>query len=177
MDKRETVEHWFGDRTDKTDKGKVVSTDPPDCFSLLFVNMDAKWSARNVLQIEVRMHSPRDLFKFFSCCLLSVLVPSGAPLGVNTATLNSSSIRVSWNGPEIGRRNGVILSYTVCLSLSSNDTCRVTQTTTEKVLFVSHLNSSTRYFVKVLASTKAGHGIYSEPKEQITNGSKYLSYF
>ena len=40
------------------------------------------------------------------------------------------------------------------------------------MLVISSLNVSTKYHVRVLASTKVGRGEYSESKGKFTNGSK-----
>ena len=45
-------------------------------------------------------------------------------------------------------------------------------TTKEKMLVIGSLNASTKYYVRVLASTKVGRGNYSDSKGKITNGSK-----
>ncbi|CAB3999610.1 Receptor-type tyrosine- phosphatase delta, partial [Paramuricea clavata] len=45
-----------------------------------------------------------------------------------------------------------------------------TFTTSERKWLVGNLNTSTKYFVRVLASTKVGHGTYSESEGFFTNG-------
>ena len=39
---------------------------------------------------------------------------------------------------------------------------------------IRNLNASTKYYVRVLASTKVGRGNYSDSKGKFTNGSKFL---
>jgi hypothetical protein len=41
---------------------------------------------------------------------------------------------------------------------------------------VRNLNTSTKYYVRVLASTTVGVGNYSESRGFFTNGSKYYYY-
>ena len=47
----------------------------------------------------------------------------------------------------------------------------------EKMLVISNLNDSTKYYVRVLASTKVGRGNYSDSERKFTNGSKLSSFF
>ena len=44
------------------------------------------------------------------------------------------------------------------------------------MLVISNLNVSTKYYVRVLASTKVGRGNYSESEGKFTNGSKLFSF-
>ena len=44
--------------------------------------------------------------------------------------------------------------------------------TTKKTFAIEGLNASTKYYVRALASTKVGRGIYSQNKKKFTNGSK-----
>ncbi len=46
----------------------------------------------------------------------------------------------------------------------------------EKMLVISNLNDSTKYYVRVLASTKVGRGNYSDSERKFTNGSKLSSF-
>jgi hypothetical protein len=87
---------------------------------------------------------------------------------------SSSSLSVTWEPPEKVKRNGIIDSYTVCISHEESKPCFKEQTTREKMLVIASLNASTKYYVRVLASTKDGRGPYSESKGKFTNGSKFL---
>jgi hypothetical protein len=87
----------------------------------------------------------------------------------------SSSLSVTWKPPEKDKRNGKIVSYTVCISHEESESCFKEQTTKEKMLVIASLNVSTKYYVRVLASTKVGSGNYSESKGKRTNGSKFFS--
>ena len=60
----------------------------------------------------------------------------------------------------------------MCVSLEENKPCIIENTTDEKTLKIYNLNVSTKYYVRVLASTKVGRGIYSESQKKITNGGK-----
>ena len=86
----------------------------------------------------------------------------------------------AWDPPEKTKQNGVIIRFTACVSRSENGPCFQTFITSDRKWLVGNLNASTKYYVRVLASTKAGHGNYSESKEFFTNASKYMfrfSYF
>ena len=43
------------------------------------------------------------------------------------------------------------------------------------MIVIENLNASTKYYVRVLASTKVGPGFYSESEGKFTNGSKLTS--
>ena len=79
---------------------------------------------------------------------------------------------MTWEPPEKDKRNGMIVNYTVCISHEESQPCFKEYTTKEQTLVISNLNVSTKYYVRVLASTKVGRGIYSESEGKFTNGSK-----
>jgi hypothetical protein len=87
----------------------------------------------------------------------------------------SSSLSVTWEPPEKNKRNGKIVSYTVCISHEESKLCFKEQTTEENMLSFTSLNASTKYYVRVLASTKICRGPYGESKGKFTNGSKFCS--
>ncbi|CAB4002471.1 Receptor-type tyrosine- phosphatase delta, partial [Paramuricea clavata] len=97
-------------------------------------------------------------------------IPSGLPLNIRTTSRSASSLSFTWNPPDTTEQNGVIISYKACVSHSENEPCFQTFTTRERKWLVGNLNSSTKYFVRVLASTNVGHGNYSESKGFFTNG-------
>ena len=43
-------------------------------------------------------------------------------------------------------------------------------------MIIGNLNASTKYYVRVLASTKVGRGNYSESKGKFTNGGKFSCF-
>ena len=79
-----------------------------------------------------------------------------------------------WDPPGKTKQNGIIISYTACVSHSENGPCFQTFITSKREWLVGNFNESTKYYVRVLASTKAGHGNFSENKRFFTNGSKYM---
>ncbi len=90
---------------------------------------------------------------------------------------SKSSLSFIWDSPDKTKQNGVIISYTACVSRSEDGRCFQTFITSETRWLVGNLNASTKYYVRVLASTKAGHGDYSESKGFFTNGRKYDTVF
>ncbi|XP_028402403.1 uncharacterized protein LOC114525343 [Dendronephthya gigantea] len=96
--------------------------------------------------------------------------PEGPPLNVKVTAENSSSLSVTWDPPEEEKRNGVIVNYTVCISHEETKPCFKEHTTEKMMLVIDSLNASTKYFVRVLASTKVGRGNYSKSQGIFTNG-------
>ena len=94
-------------------------------------------------------------------------------MNIRTTSRSASSLSFAWDPPDKTEQNGVIISYKACVSHLENEPCFQTFTTRERKWLVGNLNSSTKYFVRVLASTKVGHGNYSESKGFFTNGRKY----
>ena len=71
-----------------------------------------------------------------------------------------------------------MVSYAACVSHSENGPCFQTfSVTNERKWLVGNLNALTKYYVRVLASTKVGHGNYSKSKVFMTNERKLNSYF
>ena len=102
----------------------------------------------------------------------SISAPEGPPLNFKVTAESSSSLSVTWEPPEKDKRNGKIVSYTVCVSHEENKPCFIERTTDKKTLLISSLNPSTKYYVRVLASTKVGRGNYSKSEHKSTNASK-----
>ncbi|XP_028402633.1 uncharacterized protein LOC114525468 [Dendronephthya gigantea] len=96
--------------------------------------------------------------------------PSGPPLNIKTTSRSTSSLSFIWDPPEESKQNGVIISYTVCVSNTDDGICFHSFTTTERNWVARDLNPSTKYYIRVQASTKAGRGNYSESKGFFTNG-------
>jgi hypothetical protein len=102
----------------------------------------------------------------------SFAVPDGPPLEVTVVAKSSSSLSVTWNKPERDKRKGIIVNYTLCISHEEIKPCFKEYTTTEKILVIDNLNISTEYYVRVLASTKVGRGMYSNSTKKFTNAGK-----
>ena len=86
---------------------------------------------------------------------------------------SSSSLSATWEPPEKDKRNGEIVSYTVCISHEENKPCFEQYNTKEKMIVIGNLNASTKYYGRVLVSTKVGPGNYSESEGKFTNGGNY----
>ena len=97
-------------------------------------------------------------------------------MNIKTTSRSASSLSFTWDPPEKDKQNGVIISYTACVSHSENGHCFQIFTTNKREWVVRHLTASTKYYVRILASTKVGHGNYSESRGFFTNGSKYNMY-
>ncbi|XP_046858365.1 uncharacterized protein LOC124451807 isoform X2 [Xenia sp. Carnegie-2017] len=98
-------------------------------------------------------------------------VPEGPPLNVNIFVISSSSLSVTWKPPDIAKRNGKILSYTVCMTQLESETCSMNYTTAEQHFqIINNVKPETKYYVRVLASTIAGSGIYSNSTWAFSNG-------
>ena len=135
-----------------------------NCHALLPTNPPSNVSLTNTTFYFIRNNLPNYFIPF--------LAPEGPPLNVTVTAESSSSLSVTWEPPEKDKRNGIIDSYTVCISHEESKPCFKEQTTEEKMLVIASLNDSTKYYVRVLASTKVGRGNYSESKGKFTNGSK-----
>ncbi len=110
--------------------------------------------------------------------VLYTLAPSSPPLNIKTTSKSASSLSLAWDPPETCKQNGVIISYTACVSSSENGPCFQIFNASKRELLVGNLNAPTKYYVRVLASTKVGYGNYSESREFFTKASKYnISYY
>ena len=99
--------------------------------------------------------------------------PSGPPLNIRTTSKSAFSLSFAWDPPKTTKQNGIIIAYTACLSNSENGSCVQNVSRRERQWFVKKLHSSTKYFIRVMASTKIGHGNYSKSKMFYTDESKY----
>ncbi|CAB4022221.1 Receptor-type tyrosine- phosphatase delta, partial [Paramuricea clavata] len=98
--------------------------------------------------------------------------PEGPPLNVTVIADSSSLLSVTWEPPKKDKRNGIIVSYTVCISHEESKPCFREYATKNKMIVIDNLFASTKYYVRVLASTKVGRGSYSESKGKFTNGNQ-----
>ena len=102
-----------------------------------------------------------------------ILAPNGPPLNIRTTSSSASSLSFAWDPPETSKQNGVIVNCTACVSRSENGPCFQTLITDESLWVVKNLKESTKYYIRVFASTKVGHGNYSESKGFFTSASKH----
>ncbi|XP_028399530.1 uncharacterized protein LOC114522942 [Dendronephthya gigantea] len=97
--------------------------------------------------------------------------PSGPPLDVSLKSRGKYTLEVSWEAPEESSTTGELTGYQVCFH--TNETpleCIVLKNTKVLALTLKKLQPSTKYFVTVAASTKAGYGEKSSVVSKITNG-------
>jgi hypothetical protein len=79
-------------------------------------------------------------------------------------------LSLTWDAPE---KSGYIINYAVCVSRSVDGQCFKKYVTSDRELIVRNLNESTKYYIRVLASTATESSAYNESKGFFTNGSKY----
>ena len=137
-----------------------------NCHALLPTHPHAPLT--NTTSYFIRNNLPNYFIQF--------LAPEGPPLNVTVTAESSSSLSVTWEPPEKNKRNGIIDNYTACISHEESKPCFKEQTAKEKMLVIASLNASTKYYVRVLASTKIGSGNYSESEGKFTNGSEFYSF-
>ena len=101
------------------------------------------------------------------------LAPSGPPLNIRCTSRSAFSLSFAWDPPEKTKQNGIIIAYTACLSHLENGFCFQNFSKSKRELFVEKLRPSTKYYIRVMASTKIGHGNYSESNMFYTDESKY----
>ena len=108
--------------------------------------------------------------------LIFILAPNGPPLNIRTTSRSASSLSFAWDLPETSKQNGVITNCTACVSRSENGPCFQILITNERFWVVKNLKASTMYYIRVFASTKVGHGNYSESKGFFTSERKNTIY-
>ncbi|CAB4030956.1 tyrosine- phosphatase Lar isoform X2 [Paramuricea clavata] len=115
---------------------------------------------------EISVAAETDYFGFGEESITSFLTskeaPSGPPLNIRTTSTSASLLSFVWDPPDTTKQNGVVISYTACVSHSKNGFCFLTFIISERRWLVVYLSPLTKYYVRVLASTKAGHGSYRE---------------
>ena len=124
-----------------------------NCHALSLNNPPPRTPLSNKIFYFIKNNSPYYLNWF--------LAPEGPPLNVKVTAESSSSISVTWEPPKKDKRNGMIVNYTVCISHEECKPCFEKHTTKENMLIINNLNVSTKYYVRVLASTEVGFGNYS----------------
>ena len=93
------------------------------------------------------------------------LVPSAAPNNLTTSVLNSTAIQLTWNGPDLSDRNGILLYYTLTyFGVELDRTVRVVNYTivsnhSNETYIFSGLQEYTKYEFSVASHTSLGEGI------------------
>ncbi|XP_018420521.1 PREDICTED: roundabout homolog 2 isoform X7 [Nanorana parkeri] len=95
--------------------------------------------------------------------------PSAAPQSVTVQTVgsnNSTSISVSWDPPPPDHQNGIIQDYRIwCLGNETRFHINKTVDAAIRSVVIGGLYHGIQYRVEVAASTSAGTGIKSEPRQ------------
>ena len=90
----------------------------------------------------------------------SSTVPSSYPQNFTAVATSSRSAIVTWDAPPMAQQNGIIILYTINVTVAdSGEMFQLTSTTTS--LTVSTLQSFTTYFCIIAASTSVGMGPFS----------------
>lgn len=114
---------------------------------------------------------------------LFISEPSGAPKNLSLGNTTSTSIFVMWEAVSRAEQNGIIISYNVSYRLilgnGSGGPINSTLVSAPKMYVnLTGLIKDMYYNISVLASTRKGDGIYSNPKKFRTNeDSKSLLYY
>ena len=87
-------------------------------------------------------------------------VPTSYPQNFAAVASNSRSATVTWDPPPMAQQNGIIILYTINVTVAdSGEMFQLTSTTTS--LTVSTLQPFTTYFCIIAASTSVGMGPFS----------------
>ena len=90
-------------------------------------------------------------------------VPAASPQMIQSMTINSSSVLMTWQPPPPEHQNGIITSYIVSVFLEDNDTIVQQQqyTTSSLSMTLVGLHPFSTYMVAVAAETGVGRGPFS----------------
>ena len=92
--------------------------------------------------------------------LINPLVPSGSPVMIDIEAINSSSLRLSWDEPPAEEQNGIIVSYSINVTvLESEEQLSFITEGTRFELY--NLHPFYTYSVTMAAATVNGTGPYS----------------
>ena len=87
-------------------------------------------------------------------------VPTSYPQNFAAVASSSRSATVTWDPPPMAQQNGIIILYTINVTVAdSGEMFQLTSTTTS--LTVSTLQPFTTYFCIIAASTSVGMGPFS----------------
>ncbi len=87
-------------------------------------------------------------------CALTFAVPTGPPLSVTAASISSTSIRISWQAPQLALQNGDISSYRISiLELETGTVVTYSTFPTDSIYVVNSLHPFYNYNCSVAAYT------------------------
>lgn len=85
---------------------------------------------------------------------INPVVPTGPPLGVTAVSISSTSIRISWQAPQLELQNGDISSYHIgVLELETGTIQTFTTVSTDSIYVVNSLHPFYNYNCSVAAYT------------------------
>ena len=87
-------------------------------------------------------------------------VPTASPDSIQSMIVNSTAVILTWL-PPILDQNGIIIAYTVNVSLEDNDTVPQQYTTSSLNVMLVELHPFSTYVVFVAAETGVGRGPFS----------------
>ena len=92
--------------------------------------------------------------------LILILAPSGAPVSVSLAPVDSTANNLTWHKVDCLQRNGLITGYTVMIS---NSSITYNLNSTERYIILNGLVFGTVYNISVAAVNSVGRGPFSDP--------------
>uniref|UniRef100_A0A336M1C8 CSON009678 protein n=1 Tax=Culicoides sonorensis TaxID=179676 RepID=A0A336M1C8_CULSO len=95
-------------------------------------------------------------------------VPSKSPEDIRCTALSSTSLQVSWQPPPAKDTNGLLQGYKVSFESMADEKAfendeMETRTTNTLTYMINNLKKHTNYSVQVLANTRMGDGVLSDP--------------
>jgi hypothetical protein len=95
-------------------------------------------------------------------------VPSASPDDLRCSALTSTSLQVSWQPPPVNLQNGLLQGYKIFFEPIANDNINDnddidTRKTTALTIVLTSLKKYSNYSIQVLAFTRMGDGILSQP--------------
>ena len=88
-------------------------------------------------------------------------VPTASPQNVESMTVNSTTILMTWEPPPPEHQNGIIIAYVVNVSVEDNDIIPQQYSTSALSVALVGLHPYSLYMVAVAAQTGVGRGPFS----------------
>jgi len=88
-------------------------------------------------------------------------VPTASPDSIQSMIVNSTAVILTWLPPILDDQNGIIIAYTINVSLDDNDTVPQQYTTSSLNVMLVELHPFSTYVVFVAAETGVGRGPFS----------------
>ena len=116
------------------------------------------------------------VFPIVKVFTLLSLVPSGPPRNIVTESINPSSIRVTWEAPDVIHWNGPLVQYIIrSINLDSGTASSVIISGLSKLQSVlPELDAFTLHSIQVAATSINGTGPFSEPVNQMSGEDSEL---